>query len=177
MNALNLKILTALNVLPKEALILDYDNTLIFNNKADSKNTYKKAYGYCPGVGVIGKNIVYVENRNGNSDVRTFQDQTLSRMFKLLEAHNIKADAFRADSGSYLNEVVNLVSKKTKRFYIKARMSSALAITINCIDNWEKIETNKGIIYRGEIQYKPFKRANRNKIPLMPLACQSNGYR
>ncbi|TGV00213.1 IS1380 family transposase, partial [Flavivirga rizhaonensis] len=164
MNSLNLKILTVLGALSKEPLILDYDNTLIFNNKADSKNTYQKAYGYCPGVGIIGENIVYVENRNGNSDVRTFQDQTLSRMFNLLDTHNIEAEIFRADSGSYLNEVVNLVSKKTKCFYIKARMSSALATAINNIDDWEKIETDNEVIYRGEIQYKPFKRANRNKI-------------
>ena len=164
MNSLNLKTLTALGVLSKEALILDYDNTIIFNNKADSKNTYKKAYGYCPGVGLIGKSVVYVENRNGNSDVRTFQDQTLTRMFNLLDDHNIKIKAFRADSGSYLNEVVKLVSKKANHFYIKARMSSALATAINNVDNWEKIETNNEIIYRGEIQFKPFKRANRNKI-------------
>lgn len=41
-------------VLDKSDLTLDYDNTLIFSNKSDSKRTYKKKYGYCPGVGLIG---------------------------------------------------------------------------------------------------------------------------
>lgn len=169
MNSLNLKILTALSILPKEALILDYDNTIIFNNKADSKNTYKKAYGYCPGVGIIGKNVVYVENRNGNSDVRTFQDQTLTRMFNLLDANNIKIKVFRADSGSYLNEVVKLVNKKANHFYIKARMNAAVARAINDIECWRKIETVTETIYRGEIEYKPFIKAHKEAKSKEPL--------
>lgn len=84
LNTLNLKILIALNALSEKALTLDYDNTLMFNNKADSANTYKKAYGYCPGVGIIGNHVVYIENRNGNSNPRTLQDETLARMFNLL---------------------------------------------------------------------------------------------
>jgi hypothetical protein len=169
MNSLNLKILTALSILPKEALIIDYDNTIIFNNKADSKNTYKKAYGYCPGVGIIGKNVVYVENRNGNSDVRTFQDQTLTRMFNLLDANNIKIKVFRADSGSYLNEVVKLVNKKANHFYIKARMNAAVARAINDIECWRKIETATETIYRGEIEYKPFIKAHKEAKSKEPL--------
>ncbi|MEP1488117.1 MAG: hypothetical protein ABJK28_06790 [Algibacter sp.] len=51
LNTLNLKILNTLNALSAEVLTLDYDNTLMFNNKADSVNTYKKEYGCCPGVG------------------------------------------------------------------------------------------------------------------------------
>ncbi len=163
-NALNLKMLTSLKVLSNKELTLDYDNTIIFTNKADSANTYKKEYGYAPGVGMIGNHIVYVENRNGNSNPRTLQDQTVTRMFNLLDQHNIKIDAFRADSGSYLYEVVNLASRKAKHFYIKTRMSAALSKAINAIDNWQRIESSTEIIYRGETQFKPFIRTNRDAI-------------
>ena len=47
---------------------LDYDNTYIFSGKADSRNTYLKQYAYAPGLGFIGKQVVYLENRNGNVD-------------------------------------------------------------------------------------------------------------
>ncbi|WP_431167762.1 IS1380 family transposase [Tenacibaculum halocynthiae] len=163
-NALNLKMLSSLQVFSDRELTLDYDNTIIFNHKADSANTYKKAYGYCPGVALIGNHIVYIENRNGNSNPRTLQNQTITRMFDLLDVHNIKIHAFRADSGSYLYDVVHLASKRAKYFYIKARMSSALSKAISTIDNWQRIETKQGIIYRAETQFKPFIRANRDTI-------------
>ncbi|MBU2951833.1 hypothetical protein KO493_14125, partial [Tamlana agarivorans] len=89
-NSLNLKILTSLNALSSKALTLDYDNTLMFNNKADSRHTYKKIQGYSLGVGIIGNNIVYVENRNGNSSPGTLQEETLGRMFSLLDKHCVK---------------------------------------------------------------------------------------
>lgn len=163
-NVLNLKILTSLKAFSDKKLTLDYDNTIIFTKKADSVNTYKKEYGYAPGVGLIGNHIVFVENRNGNSNPRTLQDQTVTRMFDILEQQNIKVNAFRADSGSYLYEVVNLASRKVKHFYIKARMSAALSRAISTIDHWERIENSTEIIYRGETQFKPFIRANRDKI-------------
>ena len=163
-NALNLKMLTSLKAFSDEKLTLDYDNTIIFTNKADSANTYKKEYGYAPGVGLIGNHIVYVENRNGNSNPRTLQDQTIIRMFDLLDQHNIKVDAFRADSGSYMYEVVNLASRKVNHFYIKTRMSAALSRAISAIDHWQRIENSTEIIYRGETQFKPFIRANRDTI-------------
>ena len=47
--------------------------------------TYKKQFGYAPGVGIIGKHVVYVENRNGNSDAQTLQQDTLALMFDLLK--------------------------------------------------------------------------------------------
>lgn len=168
-NALNLKVLTSLGILSNKELILDYDNTIIFNNKADSAMTYKKEFGYCPGVGIIDNSIVYVENRNGNSNPRTLQDDTVSRMFNLLGAHNIKINAFRADSGSYLYNVVKLVNEKADRFYIKARMNADLAKAIQTIDNWHRIENTTEVIYRGEIEYKAFARAHRDSKDPNPL--------
>ncbi len=50
---------------------LDHDNTLIFTNKSDATKSYKTKNGYCPGVGIIGNQIVFFENRN--SDAKTLQ--------------------------------------------------------------------------------------------------------
>ncbi|OEJ99356.1 hypothetical protein A8C32_09350 [Flavivirga aquatica] len=169
LNRLNLKILTILNALSTKELTLDYDNTLIFNNKADSANTYKKEYGYCLGVGIIGNNVVYLENRNGNSNPRTLQEETLCRMFYLLDEQDIKIKAFRADSASYLYKVLCLVEQKSDYFYIKARMNAAVARAINDIQHWEKIETATETIYRGEIQYKPFIKTHRESKSKKPL--------
>ncbi len=162
-NALNIKILMKVQGLGKAPLTLDYDNTYVFNNKADSNNTYLKQYGYCPGVGIIGNNIVYVENRNGNSHAGILQHETLSRMFSLLDNHNVVVNSFRADSASYLNEVVELVAKKVTNFYIKARINASVAKAIKDIEHWQRIETKQETVYRGEILFTPFLRANRGK--------------
>ena len=63
-----LKLINKLGLIDHKDVTVDYDNTLIFSEKADSKMTYKKERGYAPGIGLIGSNVVYVENRNGNSD-------------------------------------------------------------------------------------------------------------
>jgi hypothetical protein len=68
LNKLNLQILKKIRFNVDEKLTLDYDNTLLFNDKADSRWSYKNRSGYCSGVGIIGKNLVFIENRNGNSD-------------------------------------------------------------------------------------------------------------
>ena len=39
--------------------------------KYDARSTYKKSEGYQPGVVSIGKNIVYIEDRNGNSPAKS----------------------------------------------------------------------------------------------------------
>src|SRR5690554_6954341 len=60
---LNLRILKQLNLFKQEQLVMDYDNTIIFNEKTDSKMTYKKGYGYQPGVCTLNENyILYIEN-------------------------------------------------------------------------------------------------------------------
>ena len=97
LNTINLNILAKISNLNKGKHTLDYDNTLIFTNKADAKMTYKKKFEYAPGVGIIGNNIVYVENRNGNSDAQTLQQDTLKRMFNLFKEQNINIKNFRAD--------------------------------------------------------------------------------
>ena len=48
---------------------VDFDHQFIETEKYDAKPTYKKFFGYRPGVAVIGDLIVGIENSNGNTNV------------------------------------------------------------------------------------------------------------
>lgn len=48
-------------------------------------------------------------------------------------------------------------------------MNADLAKAINTVDSWRKIENTTEVIYRGEIQYQPFKRAHRDSKDTEPL--------
>ncbi len=156
LNELNIQILKTIGLSKNEKHTLDYDNTLIFNNKADSTKSYKTKKGYCPGVGIIGNQIVFVENRNGNSDAKTLQYETLTRMFTLLEEQHIKIDSFRADGASYQLNIVELVSQNVEKFYLRACMSGALAKVIATIADWEEVDLGNEIGFRAEIAFTPF---------------------
>ena len=139
--------------------VLDYDNTFIFTDKSDAKYTYYKQKGYCPGVGLIGNKVVYVENRNGNCAPHTLQDKTIERIFELLDSQNIKVESFRADSAAYQFEVINTVVRYTKKFYIRAKMRESVFLVINNIKHWNPIGSNGK--YRASGLYVPFTEAAR----------------
>lgn len=166
LNELNLKLLQKLNFPADDNHTLDYDNTILFTNKLDSRSTYKKSCGYCPGVGVIENKIVFVENRNGNSAAKDLQFETLTRMFQELKKQQINIGCFRADAASYQVNVIDLVSKNTNKFFIRACMSAALAQRISQINNWVKIETGSETMLRGEITFTPFIRTLKRKKKL-----------
>lgn len=164
LNELNLRLLKKLTLSTTSEHILDYDNTILYTNKKDSARTYKKAAGYCPGVGIIKNNIVYVENRNGNSAAKDLQLETLTRMFNELDSQGINIDAFRADAASYQVNVVDFISTKVNRLFIRACMSEALAKKISEITNWSEEKVGSETIFRGEIKFTPFIRSlKRNK--------------
>ena len=164
LNQLNIKMLKRLFTFKGEGIVLDYDNTMIFTHKADAITTYKHQRGYVPGVGFIGSLVVYVENRNGNSDAQTLQQDTLKRMFDLLKAENIKIKAFRADSASYQLSTLDVISSQVKKFYVRTRMSESLNEAIAKIDNWEQIPIEGKTVFRGDTYFIPFHRvAKREK--------------
>lgn len=161
---LNLAIAKRMGLLKQKELILDYDNTILFTNKADARMRYKSKNGYCPGVGVIGNTVVFIENRNGNSDAKTLQHQTLKRMFNLFSNQNIKINTFRADGASFQFSVFKILEKNVDNIYIRACMRASLSRCISEIDNWEKVDLGDEIAFRGEASYTPFIRdAKRNK--------------
>jgi hypothetical protein len=166
LSMLNIKLLKRLNPEKylKKDLILDYDNTIIFTNKADAKMTYKREYGYCPGVGIIGSDIVGIQNRNGNSVAYALQEKTLETMFENLKQEGVTIDAFRADSGSYKFDIINTVNKYVNKFYVRIKMRPSIYQAINKVDNWTEIKTNDGrTLFRGSSKFTPFKRVARDQ--------------
>lgn len=165
LTGINLSLIKKLRLLEHSDITLDYDNTIIFSKKADSKMTYKNDYGYCPGVGLIGGTVVYVENRNGNSDAQTLQDETLERMFNALSEAKIKINRFRADGASYQLKTLSVASKFSNKIYVRARKDQAVMNAIASIADWEESETKNGIEYYGSVEFIPFKkRAREHKL-------------
>lgn len=163
MTDLNIHLLQKLNVFDKEELILDYDNTIVYAEKQDCKMTYKREFGYQPGVCFIDEDtVLYVENRNGNCAAKAFQKETLTRMFDRLEANGVnRSYTFRADAASYQFEVIQLLEAKGCSFYIGVR-NSYVEKYFSQITNWEKAKDQLGEeIWMGEIEIRPFEKRYR----------------
>jgi hypothetical protein len=143
LNTLNIKLLLLTKQLFEgEFYDFDYDNQIIEHEKYDAKRTYKKNTGYFPGVATIGDRIVYVENRDGNAHVKTGQAETLERAYRLLDDNGIKINPSRMDAGSYSEEIVKVVSKYSKLFYIRSNKCEALSETVRKITDWQDVEIN-----------------------------------
>lgn len=155
---LNIIILKKLGVFSENEMTLDYDNTIIFNEKSDSKMTYKNNKGYQPGVCMINEEqVLYIENRNGNSDAKSFQSDTLSRIFHLLKSQGVKrANHFRADAASYQFDVIDLLDNEVENFYIGCR-NSYVEKYFSQVVKWEPLNADKeNFMEVGEIKIIPF---------------------
>jgi hypothetical protein len=160
---LNVALLKKLGAFSKGETIIDYDNTILFNEKSDSKMTYKRNPGYQPGVCTLNEEqVLYIENRNGNSDAKSFQAATLRRIFSLLKSKGIKkADHFRADAASYQFDVINLLEEGVKNFYIGSR-NSYIEKYFPQINEWRSMKvTSDEIMEVGEITITPFQQQAR----------------
>lgn len=82
---------------------VDFDHQFLEAEKYESKRTYKGSDGYSPGVFTIGGLIAYLENRDGNANVRFMQAETHRRFFEMMRSFGIHVRSFRADCGSYSN--------------------------------------------------------------------------
>ena len=144
----------------------DFDHQFIETEKYDAKTTYKHFKGYGPGIAVINNMIVGVENRDGNTNVRFHQQDTLERMFLGLEDKGLKINRARMDCGSCSEEIVKMVEKHCKHFYIRANRCPSLYDDIFALRGWKKevindlefelnsilVEKWKGKAYRLVIQ-------------------------
>jgi hypothetical protein len=74
--------------------------------------------GYFPGVSTIGKHIIHIENRNGNTNVKYKQADTLKNAYGLLKSKNIKINRSRMDCGSFSKEIIQVVEQNSKFLYI-----------------------------------------------------------
>lgn len=122
MNSLLLKCLSVTGQLnPGDCVDLDFDHQFIAADKKDAKYSYKKADGYFPGVASVGGLIVGVENRDGNANVKFHQADTLERIFKRLEEQSrVMVRNFRADCGSFSEEILRMVAAHCEHFYVRA---------------------------------------------------------
>ena len=128
----------------EEGYDVDFDHQFLETEKNDAKPTYKKFLGYRPGVYVIGDKIVYIENSDGNTNVRFHQADTHKRFFSLLDSKNISVNRFRADCGSCSKEIVSEIEKHCKLLYIRANRCSSLYDDIFALRGW-KTEVINGI--------------------------------
>ena len=122
----------------------DYDNQFIPTEKHDAKYSYKKAFGYFPGIAQVDGLLFYIEGRDGNANVKLGQAETLRRAFEAAESRGVKFDRARMDCGSYAKDIVDVVSRHCKKFYIRAMMCGTLRERIHAIpgDEWEAAEIN-----------------------------------
>jgi len=120
----------------------DYDNQIIEHEKYDAQKTYKMNTGYFPGVATIGNRIVYVENRDGNANVKTGQAETLERSYTLLNKNGLHINRSRMDAGSYSEEIIKVANKYSQLFYIRANKCETLTEEIRQITDWQEVEIN-----------------------------------
>ena len=79
---------------------LDFDHRFIPAHKFDAKYSYKQDFGYFPGWASIGGIIVGGENRDGNTNVKFHQEDTLRRiMDRVTSELGVVIERFHADCG------------------------------------------------------------------------------
>jgi hypothetical protein len=168
LNKLNIKSLLLTKQLEEGCYYdFDYDNQIIATEKYDTKHTYKHTKGYFPGVATIGNKIVYIENRDGNANVKLEQASTLSRAYGLLKENGIKINRSRMDAGSYSKDIINEVASNSKLFYIRANKCAELFRQIIKIDKWETVEINYKIYEVASIPFTQFFEERNYRLVIM----------
>lgn len=158
LNELMVKLLVVSNQIdPRQKdYIFDYDNQFIPTDKYDSKRSYKKADGYFPGIATIGNHPVYIENRNGNSNVKYKQDETLKHAYSILAKFGIKPKYSRMDCGSFDKTVIPVVEDNSEYFFIRAQRCANLYNKIKEADQWQDVEIGFKKYQIKSIKYSPF---------------------
>ena len=175
LNTLNIKSLLLTNQLQQGTCYdFDYDNQVIATGKYDTKNTYKHTKGYFPGVATIGNKIVYVENRDGNANVKFEQASTLTRAYNLLHENGIKVNRSRMDAGSYSKDIIEVVASNSKLFYIRANKSAELFRQISEIETWETVEINYKLYQVASIPFAQFFEQENYRLVIMREKSKGN---
>jgi len=94
---------------------------------------------------------VYVENRDGNANVKFEQASTLKRMYNVLGENNISINRSRMDAGSYSKEIIDVVAANSKYFYIRSNKSAEMYEQICQVTEWKTVEINPDK-YRDKIR-------------------------
>lgn len=109
---------------------LDFDHQFIPTHKYYAAHSYKGDYWYFPGWATIGGIFVGGENRDGNTNVKFHQADTLERiMRRVKDILGVTINRFRADCGSFSKDIIQTVEKYCNLFYIIAN---------NCAGRYEE---------------------------------------
>lgn len=137
---------------------MDYDNLITENEKSDAARTYKMTTGYQPGVASIGRQIVFIEGRGGNTPAAYQMDKTLKRCFESLKNNDIHIEHFRSDSAAYQQSVVEVVEQNCTHFYIRIDDSQNLRDAIKDIPerDWKEIIINNKKVQVADTPFQPF---------------------
>jgi hypothetical protein len=125
-----------------ESLVYDFDHQFIPAEKYDAEYSYKNKKGYFPAVATISNIPVYIEGRNGNSNVKTAQLSTHKRALGLLAGKGAKPRYARMDCGSYIKEVTDYFHEEDILFSIRASNSETLLTMAADTDNWKPCSIN-----------------------------------
>ena len=120
---------------------LDFDHQFIPAHKFDAKYSYKQDFGYFPGWASIGGIIVGGENRDGNTNVRFHQEDTLRRiMDRVTSELGVVIERFRADCGSFSKEIIQTVEQRCNTFYIRAANCDSRCEDFRRLKEWKSVE-------------------------------------
>ena len=120
---------------------LDFDHQFIPAHKFDAKYSYKQDFGYFPGWDSIGGIIVGGENRDGNTNVRFHQEDTLCRiMDRVTSELGVVIERFLADCGSFSKEIIQTVESRCNTFYIRAANCGSRYENFRQLKEWKGVE-------------------------------------
>lgn len=145
-------------VIPTANNTLDYDNVILENEKSDAAKTYKMTTGYQPGIAAIGRQIVFIEGRGGNTPAAYKMDETLKQCFKGLKDNGIHIEHFRSDSAAYQQSVVEEAEKNCTYIYIRIDDSQSLRDAIIDIPEteWKAAIINNKKVEIADTPFFPF---------------------
>lgn len=142
LNVLLLRMIRHMGLIkPGSHVDLDFDHQFIPAHKYDAKYSYKQDYGYFPGWASIGGIIVGGENRDGNTNVKFHQEDTLRRIMDRIKSElGVVIERFRADCGSYSKEIVRTVEERCNTFYIRASNCASRYEDFRQHEEWNTVE-------------------------------------
>ncbi len=146
------------SVIPLVANTLDYDNVILENEKSDAAKTYKMTTGYQPGIAAIGRQIVFIEGRGGNTPASYKMNETLKQCFKGLKDNGIHIEHFRSDSAAYQQLVAEEAEKNCTYIYIRIDDSQSLRDAIKDIPEteWKPAIINNKKVEIADTPFFPF---------------------
>lgn len=144
LNELLLKSVKLLGLIKSgQKVTLDFDHQFIPAHKFDAHYSYKGDYGYFPGWATIDGIFVGGENRDGNTNVKFHQAECLARiMDRISLILDVVIDKFRADCGSFSNEIIATVESRCTNFYIRANNCASRREEFDKYDGWKDVEIN-----------------------------------